>query len=748
MDNMKLNFVDKVNVLKAKYIFNMDKTQFKNTFWDKHELKQCGDKWNIDVYINSVRTFLKKVIKNQKENEDYALISQKYKFCEGMDKGRIYVHDFGVQSLQGKLRKFLTGDYLIDIDIKNCHFNILAKIIKDYNSSNINDKLDYPYIKKYIQYRTNILHKENLNKTDFLICLNSDILKTNNKFLQFLHKEKQEIYKIIIKSDFCKDIQTTNKLNPISSKMNKLFCIYENQIIQSVMKHDIIVPMFDGFMFQKELKEEYDYLLDWDSDICWGYKSNISNIEIDDFTEQESLDYASVKKRFELDNFCIREPLSYAHTIKNYEGKEIVVFKSATDYTQMYKPIKYINEFGNKVSFLKEWYDDGEKRIYEMTDFIPYGVNDNMPDYIYNEFKGFDSELLDRPDDISWFLDFIKENIANEDEDVKHYMIDYIAHMFQYPEVNPQSCLVIRGESGVGKDTLIDFIELLMGSANDYVFRTADVFSVFPDKNGFNCCLKNKLLIQFNETEGKDGVDIKEKLKDQITREHNNIHEKFKKEYKQRNYARIIVNSNNTSPLQVMFDERKINIFKCSAKNKGNRIYWKSIHDKKKSKRSLDSIYTYLMNRNLDNFNPLNAPRTQSFINDISNAIPIYARFLQEVFIERSSKYIHRASIIILKGGNIAIGARDLNKLFLDYGTDNYLIKEQHFNSRSCRKQLMEYDSITFNKSIRIDSISKKYVYIEIDKLRNNLEKYTFITNADEEEVLETEQIFPDSDED
>ena len=140
-----------------------------------------------------------------------------------------------------------------------------------------------------------------------LVCLNCDEIKTNKKekgfytkndFLKALHLEKMIIYNSLLKNCYhiSRSIQTDNELNPISSIINKLLCEKENEIIQSVIKSKICIPMFDGFMFPIEEKENYDYLIKEKGIIQWDYKDNLINIDISNFDEKNSKDYETVKK--------------------------------------------------------------------------------------------------------------------------------------------------------------------------------------------------------------------------------------------------------------------------------------------------------------------------------------------------------------------------------------------------------------------------------------------------------------------
>mgnify|MGYP003119869985 FL=1 len=243
-------FNDKVSVINAKYIYNLDFNTFKATFWDKNELNQCNNKWDLKVYFNCVRKYCQEVIRGQKDNQPFSIIKKNYNYSGSNKAGRIYVSGFGIQSLQNKLRKFLTGDYLVDIDIKNCHYNILYKIVLEYNKNNEN-KLNYIHLENYCKNRSNVLLQNRLTKMTLLVCLNSDEIKTNKKekgfytkndFLKALHLEKMTIFDTLIKNtNYFKNIQTDNELNPISSLVNKLLCVKENEIIQSIIKSDICV---------------------------------------------------------------------------------------------------------------------------------------------------------------------------------------------------------------------------------------------------------------------------------------------------------------------------------------------------------------------------------------------------------------------------------------------------------------------------------------------------------------------------
>jgi hypothetical protein len=302
--NTMTKYIEVISVKNAKFILNTDYGEFKCLFWDKDELNVCGEKWDLKVYYTQVRKFCKRVVKNRVKGEKYAELEQSYKHSAGASNGRLYVRGFGVQSLQSKIRKFLTGDTMVDIDMCNAHPTILLNIVNKFNAANSVGKIRCNFLKQYVENRSEILETHHFEKNDFLICLNSDKLITNkkekgfytkNNFLIDFHREKTEIYRRLIEdTDYIKkyEIKTSNTKNPISSKINKLLCIKENQALKRKVKTQHIVPMFDGFMIRIEDKDKYDYMIELDENIKWAFKDNSNTIfDTSEWEEGKSKDF-------------------------------------------------------------------------------------------------------------------------------------------------------------------------------------------------------------------------------------------------------------------------------------------------------------------------------------------------------------------------------------------------------------------------------------------------------------------------
>ena len=111
-----LQFTEKINIGRCKYILSLHKETFKNIVWKKDSMDKDGNKCKFETYWRQVRKYCERAIL---EN---GVLKHEYKYATNTNgKGRIFVKGFGVQSLQKRLRGFLCGEYYTDVDMVNCH---------------------------------------------------------------------------------------------------------------------------------------------------------------------------------------------------------------------------------------------------------------------------------------------------------------------------------------------------------------------------------------------------------------------------------------------------------------------------------------------------------------------------------------------------------------------------------------------------------------------------------------------------
>ena len=203
------------------------------------------------------------------------------------------------------------------------------------------------------------------------------------------------------------------------------------------------------------------------------------------------------------------------------------------------------------VSFHKLWLKDINRRDYENTVFVPFSEKTKVTPFKidavnkeknYNLFKGFNSQIIEEFSTPAWFIDYLNSVFLVDSE--KEYVLKYIAHLIQYPEIRPDSCLIFKGLEGSGKDTILNIVKKLIG--NQYVHSCQDLDSIFGN---FNSNLSQKLVVQLNEIDQRSFINNKEAIKDYITRDNTTINQKNIKTRKEKNYVRLFMFSNNTTPI-------------------------------------------------------------------------------------------------------------------------------------------------------------------------------------------------------
>jgi hypothetical protein len=205
-------------------------------------------------------TILKKYLSNSKKGVMETMYRQR------VARGRFYaVGSLSLQSIVREIRHTIAADYYNDIDVKNCHPNIMAHLCK----------------LRGIECK--ILNQYNANRDEFLQMISPDkdtakivvltMLNGGEKAFRAL-KNPPEIltdFKTelkLIHTEFAKDPAFDNhkdkkisagvKRNHEASYTNTLLCDFENRILQTIHKgvgspKDSVL-CFDGMMIRKDVK--------------------------------------------------------------------------------------------------------------------------------------------------------------------------------------------------------------------------------------------------------------------------------------------------------------------------------------------------------------------------------------------------------------------------------------------------------------------------------------------------------------
>ena len=792
MKKHNLEFTEKINVKRAKKILSMNDEDIIKQIYDENEVNQDGRKYNQkekETYIKNVKDYCKLAIINK------GVIPQQYKYSKSLSEkkqGRIYVRKFGIQSLQKKLRGYLSGEYYNDIDMINCFPVLLSWFMtKYYPDVNILN------LKKYVAKRDKLLKKFKVEKMDILSWIHRDFPYTgDNKLLIAIdddikriqdtlwNDKENEIVNLVDRST----ITSTNKRG---SLINRVLGIIENNILQGVitdLEDKVSVPYYDGAFVDNSINttELINKLNDTTSEygIKWSHKEhstlNISEeIELEEVEEKsvvleeklygyDFIEYKTLKQKFEKNHAVITAPFIIVREYEDfysYKDKSKLALKhelySASNikevYNNLYYDEKILQKQGSgknityvevvvKSKFIEKWLEDSTRRTLKKIDFIPHNPNNSKfcPKNIYNLFDGYASELPSENKEYDYDIDkevqrFIShlDLLVGNDENSKNYLINFIADMVQNPQNLPSVALVFKSKQGLGKDLLVNYLEKIIGEK--YIYRTSNVEEVYGT---FNPAVKGKLLVQINELDGKDGFAKKERLKDSITAESLNINEKNIKQFRIMNAIRWIIFSNNMTPIDIPADDRRFVVFQGAdllPENKRDE-YYNPLFDNLNNKEIINKLFEYFMNIDLSDFNlRRQRPLTSAYKNIRESCIPPIYKFSWDLFNDlfefgntgiRKHKKLNKSLIRSTEFHNLY--TKWYNKVLKSDTVLNFKQLKPMLNNIKIEK-----------KEIRISGM-KDYYYMFDKEEVNKILKDEHKCGADEEDIIDLDDDFED----
>ncbi len=228
----------------------------------------------------------------------------------------------------------------------------------------------------------------------------------------------------------------------------------------------------------------------------------------------------------------------------------------------------------------------------------------------YNIFRGLPytpSQTLDR----SWiqpYLTHIREVIANGNEEVYEYILDWISSIVKMPTFKTCIAIVLTGEQGTGKGLFTDVISRLLGC---YAWGNAERARDVVGKNNGN--LEHKKLVVINEA--RDAADKQcldgKAMKSLITDGTMSIEDKYIKAHNAENVANFIICSNEYHPIELEESDRRYLVTKTSSKHIGDQAYFDVLVALQKKQAFYEHLMRFFMDRDLTNFNSRKPPQTE-----------------------------------------------------------------------------------------------------------------------------------------
>jgi len=219
--------------------------------------------------------------------------------------------------------------------------------------------------------------------------------------------------------------------------------------------------------------------------------------------------------------------------------------------------------------------------------------HDDLDKNMFNLWSGFAAKQTERKDErLEIMLSFIKEIWASNDEIYYNYILSWLAGLVQNTKSINKTALVMISQPGCGKDTLVDFLELVLG--RHAITRKTGISSIVQKHNK---SLEAKRLVVINEMsstreEFKSNFD---RLKSFISDESIEIEPKGVNAYQINNIGNYLLFSNHPDSLCIERGDRRYAMFEMSNNKRNNLEYFTKLRNECFNSDVADAFYSYLM---------------------------------------------------------------------------------------------------------------------------------------------------------
>lgn len=567
--------------------------------------------------------YLKKIVKANKD-----VIHTKYSFSKQLQTyGRLFPNNASLASLPREIRNTISNEIYYDVDMKNCHPNILSQYCSknnikcdmlDYYVAN-RDKVIEEIIKENKTYNITASEAKNiiLNIINGGSGGNHTISKLPTTFLGKLKEEIKNIHSLVCKinAEEYKKVQKRKEFNPEGTMMNIVLCKLEHQLLINAVAfmknegYNVDVLIFDGFMIRKNkelgdvlyrlkkyIKEKTDY------DMEFIIKEMNDVIDLSSFSQpvktcEDTSTYLKDKEEFEKTHIKIMYPSLYLSMLNDKSIEMQNETALIASHRHMKTTIKNPKDEIIKTSFINMWINDENIRLYRRLIFVPNDYDYDKEDY--NSWRGFAQEEVKLPEDFNindnkYINDFkaFLNNLCNGETKCIMYFIAWMANIIQNPSDRACVCLILYSlDEGVGKNMIIKTLEKCLGSG--YVNYITDVANQLFGKH--SSAEMNKLLIVMNEVKGKDTYANTDIFKSRITDDKREVELKGKDTIQINNYASYIINTNNLNMVNAGEKDRRYCVIDCNNPKINNKKYFKTYEKEiNNNPVAIRCIYEYL----------------------------------------------------------------------------------------------------------------------------------------------------------
>ena len=611
------------------------------------EPEEHGEESKYD--INTLKNILLKYFKYKKKKGNDIT----YGFVGKIKDGRMFSKgDCSLQSLKKIIRHTLARDIYYDIDMKNAHPTILSQYCEK-------NEIPCPLLDEYVNDRDNVVNSlikvypdvsfDDMKKLILTIINGGGGLEKaamNEWLLKFFY-EMKEVRDAVCKKNpnLVKRARNRKEYNIEGAATNYLLCIFENEILQSIRTWcktaDIGVGalVFDGIMiYKKHERGEYDV-----KEVCrkaseWvalktGWiidlveKPMNKGLDLTDYSIEEMGDVIEYDDKYvltpeEQENYVwtdfymdTREPRESKSDLYNFFRTRFPYVCNKLNIGEGLYVKKETKE--NRVNLVKArwgelfyYFDNGtigwmrQKDLVEATKITTYSElcykpKNDVSNHQFNTWSKLKADNnLNNTIDVNPLLEFLKEIICNNNNEMYKYLITWLRTICKTPWNKTQSVLLFYSKQGSGKGTLVNWLIKYLFGIHNSTYASVNTITQKHNKT-----LSNKIFVGVDElpTLEKQFHNLFDILKGLITEPYLTIEPKGLETYMIDNLCNFIFMTNNKNSIKIEKSDRRYVVFEINESKIGDFPYWDYMHKEVFTEDMANSFFKYLNDIEDDN---------------------------------------------------------------------------------------------------------------------------------------------------
>lgn len=244
------------------------------------------------------------------------------------------------------------------------------------------------------------------------------------------------------------------------------------------------------------------------------------------------------------------------------------------------------------------WVMHPKRRQYETIVFVP----GKEVSEAYNLWNGFACEALPTGD-CGLFLEHIRTNLCQNNEQYYQYLISWMARCVQQPDCPGEVAIVLRGEQGTGKSIFAKIFGSLFGR---HFLQVSDPKHLV---GSFNSHLRDCVVIFGDEAFYAGDKKHESVLKALVTESHLTIESKGIDVVSAPNYTHVILASNSNWVVPAGSNERRFFALDVSAEKMQDKKYFQAMQNEINNG-GREALLHFLLAYDISNFEVRDVPKT------------------------------------------------------------------------------------------------------------------------------------------